>query len=136
MRRNRRNLVLVVALCSFVLGAVSACSTPSPAPSVTPPPTTARPTPDVVGEDEVIPLPVGPPLRLSTKCGIQFLQTGEQWWETSPFGDGGPPPGWPSPYAKGVQLGGDMGDVLIFATKYEPDMLWFHLTTRTPPPCP
>ncbi|MDP3983853.1 MAG: hypothetical protein Q8Q52_02450 [Acidimicrobiia bacterium] len=76
-------------------------------------------------------------MKLSTKCGIQFLQAWGKTWETSPFGDGGPPPGWPTPYAKGRSfVFPPEGDVLVFQSEYEPGMLRFHLTTKTPPPCP
>ncbi|MDP4014026.1 MAG: hypothetical protein Q8P38_05355 [Candidatus Nanopelagicales bacterium] len=83
-------------------------------------------------------------MKLSTKCGIQFLRFEGYTWETSPFGDGGPPPGWPSPYAKGKAVyGAEIGGPgeptwtdLIFESTYEPKMLRFHYTTKTPPPCP
>ncbi|MDP4015015.1 MAG: hypothetical protein Q8P38_10415 [Candidatus Nanopelagicales bacterium] len=147
--RSRRGLALVVGV--VLVGALAACSSPPPdTPSPEPSPSEVWPTPDVWPKGNYYEEPiVGDEVKLSTKCGVQFLQFDGYTWETSPFGDGRPPPGWPSPYAKGYVkfLEGNAlrldimndpkpGDVLRFNSKYEPNMLRFHFTTKTPPPCP
>ncbi|MDZ7577765.1 MAG: hypothetical protein U0904_06280 [Candidatus Nanopelagicales bacterium] len=150
--RSRRGLALLIGI--VLVGVVGACSSPEPEPASpepfpqqpgVPPPSEVWPTPDVWPCDEPIPGPGGPAnVKLSTRCGIQFLRFDGYTWETSPFGGGGPPPGWPSPYAKGrVVYGAEIGGPgeptwtdVIFESKYEPRELRFHFTTKTPPPCP
>ncbi|MDZ7577228.1 MAG: hypothetical protein U0904_03530 [Candidatus Nanopelagicales bacterium] len=146
--RNRRRLTMVVAI--VLAGVVAACSSPAPeTPSPEPFPSEVWPTPDVWPKVSYFEDGVGtPPVKLSTKCGIQFLEAGGYMWETSPFGGGGPPAGWPSPYAKGYVMflkrgalsshvdDPKPGDVLRFKSIYKPRELRFHFTTKTPPPCP
>ncbi|MDZ7577764.1 MAG: hypothetical protein U0904_06275 [Candidatus Nanopelagicales bacterium] len=151
--RSRRRLAMVVAI--VLAGVVAGCSSPapespSPEPFPEPFPSEVWPTPDVWPKGSYVDdLLRANPVELSTKCGIQFLQIQGTMWETSPFGGGGPPPGWPSPYAKGYVkfLEGKSlmlnmiddpkpGDVLRFESKYKPRALRFHYTTKTPPPCP
>ncbi|MDP4013202.1 MAG: hypothetical protein Q8P38_01055 [Candidatus Nanopelagicales bacterium] len=162
--RSRRGLALLIGI--VLVGVVGACSSPapeSPSPELfpqqpgVPPPSEVWPTPDVWPKINYMEdLALAPPVKLSTKCGIQFLQFEGYTWETSPFGggpptkwgNGGPPPGWPSPYAmggvrflKGKALYSFVndpkpGDVLRFKSIYKPRELRFHFTTKTPPPCP
>ncbi|MDP4014713.1 MAG: hypothetical protein Q8P38_08885 [Candidatus Nanopelagicales bacterium] len=146
MGRSRAGRWVALVVGIVLVGAVGACSSPQPEPfpqqAGVPPPSEVWPTPDVWPSDDPVPAIVGDPVKLSTKCGIQFLQAKGKTWETSPFGggppakwgNGGPPPGWPMPEAKGRVI--PMGDVLLFTSVYEPSPLRFHLTTRTPPPCP
>ncbi|MDP4013203.1 MAG: hypothetical protein Q8P38_01060 [Candidatus Nanopelagicales bacterium] len=158
--RSRRRLAMVVAI--VLAGVVAGCSSPapespSPEPFPEPFPSEVWPTPDVWPKGSYLDdLLDANPVKLSTKCGIQFLEAGGYTWETSPFGggpptkwgNGGPPPGWPSPYAKGYVMflkrgalfshvnDPKQGDVLRFESKYKPRALRFHFTTKTPPPCP
>ncbi|MDP4014025.1 MAG: hypothetical protein U0990_11735 [Candidatus Nanopelagicales bacterium] len=155
--RSRHVLAMVVAVA--LAGVVAACSSPEPEPSSPEPfPSEVWPTPDVWPKGSYLDdLLDANPVKLSTKCGIQFLQIQGTTWETSPFGggpptkwgNGGPPPGWPSPNAKGyvkflkgkalyrsIMDDPKPGDVLRFKSIYKPRALRFHYTTKTPPPCP
>ncbi|MDZ7577039.1 MAG: hypothetical protein U0904_02510 [Candidatus Nanopelagicales bacterium] len=153
MGRSRAGRWLALVVGIVLVGAVAACSSPSPEPfpqqAGVPPPSDDRPNTEVRPGEEPFAYIYGDNVRLSTKCGIQFLEIEGTTWETTPIGDGRPPPGWPTPYAKGrvvvVGEGGwdvergwrsDPEDVFIFESEHTPNVIRFDFTTKTPPPCP
>ncbi|MDZ7577040.1 MAG: hypothetical protein U0904_02515 [Candidatus Nanopelagicales bacterium] len=153
MGRSRAGRWLAIVVVIVLVGAVGACSSspPEPSPSESWTPDSGKSGEPYAGAPWAI--VVADNAKLSTKCGIRFFRIKGTTWETSEVfeNEGGPPPGWPTPYARGrVIVTGlhfwdaergfgavEPGDAIIFLPKHNPDdVIRFDLTTKTPPPCP
>jgi hypothetical protein len=73
--------------------------------------------------------------EMSTKCGIQFLYFGEEWFETKPaLGDGEAPNGWPSPTASGKINWEKVPGSVVFTSQYRPSSIVFEPSMNSPRP--